>query len=145
MAMIIDLAEAVANELNSSPGGTFSQDFTAVRRVLPEFELADLAELRVSVVPKAVGISNATRQASQYDLQIDIGVQKKLGKDLDTEVAVLAGFIEEVMSFLKRRPLSADPNAVWVKMENEPIYSPGHLAEQRVFTSVITLTYQILK
>jgi hypothetical protein len=30
-------------------------------------------------------------------------------------------------------------------VENEPIYDPDHLANQRVFTSVLTLTYRITK
>jgi len=50
MALIIDIADAVATELNAAPAGTFDPAFTAVRRVLPEFELSDLAELKVSVV-----------------------------------------------------------------------------------------------
>ncbi|MDR1611875.1 MAG: hypothetical protein LBT97_03720 [Planctomycetota bacterium] len=142
MALIIDLADAVTAELNAAPAGTFDPDIQAVRRVLPEFELADLAELKVSVVPKAVEMGGSTRAACQFDLRIDIGVQKKLGKDLDVETAQLCGLMDRIAAYLRRRPLAGAPGAVWVRTENEPVYAPEHLAGQRVFTSVLTLTYR---
>ena len=141
MALVIDIADAVVAELAS---GSFSPAISPRRRVLPEFELSELAELRVTVVPKGVEISGSTRSASQHDVQIDIGVQKKLGKDLDTEVAALCGLVDEIAAFLKRRPLAAAPYAAWVRTVNLPIYAPEHLAEQRVFTSVLTVTYRAI-
>jgi hypothetical protein len=142
MARIIDIADAVAAELNAAPAGTFDPGFTAVRRVLPEFELSDLAELKVSVVPKVVEISGSTRSVGQFDLRVDIGVQKKLGKDLDAEVAALCGLVDAIAAYLRRRPLAATPHAVWVRTRNDPVYVPEHLAEQRAFTSVLTVTYR---
>ena len=142
MALVIDIADAVAAELNAAPAGTFDPAFTAVRRVLPEFELSDLAELKVTVVPKAVEISGSTRSVGQLDFQIDIGVQKKLGKDLDTEVAGLCGLVDGIAGYLRRRALAAAPHAVWVRTRNDPVYSPEHLADQRAFTSVLTVTYR---
>lgn len=142
MALAIDIADAVTAEL---AGGAFSQTLTPVRRVLPEYELADLKDLRVTVVPAAVEIEGASRVLSQHDVRIDIGIQKKLGKALDTEVALLCGLVEEIGEFLKRRPLQATPYAVWVKSANEPIYAADHLAEQRTFTSVLSVTYRALK
>jgi len=141
MALAIDIADAVVAELAS---GSFSQPISPQRLVLPEFDLAALADLRVTVVPKAVEISAASRVASQHDVQIDIGIQKKLGKDLDAEVPVLCELVDEIAAFLKRRPLQATPHAVWVRSANEPIYAPEHLAEQRVFTSVLTVTYRAM-
>jgi hypothetical protein len=145
MSLVIDIADAVASELNAAPGGTFDPAITAVRRVLPEFELADLAELKVSVVPKSVQITGSTRAASQYEIAVDIGVQKKLGKDLDAEVAALGTLMDQIADYLRRRPLLATPFAAWVSIANEPVYAPEHLAEQRVFTSVLTVTYRALK
>lgn len=142
MSLVIDIADAVVDELSS---GAFSQAIEPQRMVLPEFGLEDLADLRVTVVPKAVEISGSTRSTSQYDVQIDIGVQKKLGKDLDAEVAELCGLVDEIADFLKRRSLADAPYAVWVRSANEPIYAAGHLAEQRVFTSILTITYRAMK
>ena len=142
MALAIDIADAVVAELSS---GAFSQAITPVRRVLPEYELADLKELRVTVVPASVEIEGASRAVCQHDVRIDIGVQKKLGKNLDAEVAELCGLVEQIGEFLKRRPLAALPYAAWVRSANEPVYAPDHLAEQRVFTSILTITYRAMK
>ena len=142
MALVIDIADAVAAEL---AGGSFTEEFTPERRVLPDFELADLAGLKVTVVPKAVEIAGASRSLSQHDVQVDVGVQKKLGTDLDTEVAALCGLVEEIAAFLKGHRLADVPGAAWVRTGNEPIYSPEHLAEKRLFTSVLTVTYRAMR
>ena len=145
MSLVTDIADAVAAELNAAVEGTFSEDFTAQRLVLPEFDLADLAALKVSVVPKAVTITGATRAACQYEIVVDIGVQKKLGKDLDSEVATLGTFVDEVADYLRQRALNQAAYAAWVSTANEPVYAPEHLAGDRVFTSVLTVTYRALK
>jgi len=142
MALVIDIADAVVAELNAAPAGTFDPAFTASRRVLPEFDLAELAELKVTVVPKAVEITGSTRSVGQFDCQIDIGVQKKLGKDLDTETAAMCSLVDAIAAYLRRRPLAATPHAVWVRSRNDPVYAPEHLADQRAFTSVLTVTYR---
>jgi hypothetical protein len=142
MALAIDIADAVVTEL---AGGAFSQPITPVRRVLPEYELADLKDLRVTVVPASVEIEGASRAVCQHDVRIDVGIQKKLGKALDTEVAQLCGLVEEINDFLKRRPLAALPYVAWVKSANEPIYAADHLAEQRAFTSVLAITYRAMR
>ncbi|MBI1372479.1 MAG: hypothetical protein GC159_06930 [Phycisphaera sp.] len=143
MSIATDIADAVTTELNAS--GVVPPPVTALRMVLPEFELADLAELKVAVVPKSVLITGGTRAASQYDIAVDVGVQKKLGKDLDTEVAALGTLVDQIADHLRRRALSAVPYATWVSIANEPVYAPEHLAEQRVFTSVLTVTYRAIK
>jgi len=144
VALVIDIADAVVAALN---GG--QQVFTAQRRVRPNFELTDLADLRVTVVPKGFEASVASRSLSQYDVQVDIGIQKKLpaGADEDTEVPVMCSLVEEIADFLKGKPLEGDGwRASWVRPAvNEPVYSTEHLAEKRVFTSVLTLTYRVMK
>ena len=145
MSLVIDIADAVAAELNAAPPDTFSQAFTAVRLVLPEFDLEDLAELKVTVVPKAVEITGAMRSASQYEIAVDVGIQKKLGQDLDVEVAALGTLVDEISDYLCRRQLSATPWAAWSAVRNEPVYAPEHLAGERVFTSVLTVSYRAMK
>ena len=144
MGWIIDIADAVAWELNAAPPGTFSTPFTAVRRVLVEFDLIELADLTVSVVPRGVQIVGSTRSNGQFDWQVDIGVQKKLGADLDTEVSALCGLMDQMADYLRQRALAGVPEAVWVRTRNEPIYAPDLLAEQRVFIGVLTVTYRAI-
>ncbi len=145
MSLVTDIADAVVAELGAAPPDTFSMAFTAERHVLPEFELKDLADLKVTVVPKSVEITAASRASSQYEIAVDIGIQKKLGKDLDTEVAALGTLVDEIADYLRHRKLSQASFAVWVGIGNEPVYAPEHLAERRVFTSILTVTYRALK
>ena len=152
MSLAINIADAMVAELNAAPPGTFDPAFTAVRRVLPVFDLAEMADLHVSVVPRAVEIAGATRSASQYDVQIDIGVQQKLapgggggGGDLDQQVPPLCELVDQIAAYLTRRVLLTMPNAIWVRLANDPIYAPEHLSQLRQFTSVLTLTYRITR
>jgi hypothetical protein len=147
MSLIIDIADAVTAELNAADPGTFSQDFAALRKVLPAYELSELAELKITVVPKAIEISGSTRSVSQYDVQVDIGIQKKLpsGCDIEAEVETLGALVDEIAEYLRKRPLTDTPFAVWVNTKNEPPYVPEHLAEKRVFTSGLTITYRAMK
>jgi hypothetical protein len=148
MSLAVNIADAVVVELNAAPPATFDSAFTAVRRVLPVFDLVEMADLHVSVVPRAIDIAGATRSASQYDVQIDIGVQQKLasdGGDLDQHVPPLCELVDQIATYLTRRVLQTMPNAIWVRLANEPIYAPEHLSQLRQFTSVLTLTYRITR
>lgn len=144
MSLITDIADAVTAEINT---GAFLP-VQAQRRVLPEFELAQLAEMKVCVVPKSMRITGATRAASQYEIGIDIGVQQKLppgDTDVDAHVATLGTLVDQIIDYLRQRPLEQLPGVSWVSIENEPVYAPEHLVEQRVFTSVLTVTYRAVK
>lgn len=154
MSIAIDIADAVAAEVNSS--GLLPSGVTAHRRVLPEFELKELTDLKVMVVPRSLNITGSTRASSQYEIAIDIGLQKKLSPGnpgspvpgsgyLDTQVAALGALVDQITSHLQRRPLAGFPWATWVSIANDPIYVPDHLAQQRVFTSVLTVTYRAIK
>jgi len=149
MSLVTDIADAVAAEINAAPGSpaTFNQTFTAVRKVVPAYELSELTDLKVTVVPKAVEITGSTRSASQYDIAVDVGIQKKLPAtpEMDTEVETLGTLVDQIAEYLRRRPLSAAPFAAWVSIANDPVYAPAHLLEKRVFTSVLTLTYRAMK
>ena len=141
MARIIDIAEAVKDELNS---GTFSQTFTAERHYQPVFELKDMKTLHVTVVPKDIELQLATRNSSQHDCRIDVAVQKKLETADLAEIDEMMGLVEEIISFLSRRKLASVPNALWIKIANEPIYAHEHMEQFRQFTSILTLTYRVL-
>jgi len=145
MSLVTDIADAVATELGAAPPGTFSETFTVERCVLPEFDLEDLSALKVTVVPKSVEITGSTRATSQYDIAIDIGVQKKLANDLDVEVAALGTLVDEMADYLRSRTLEQAPFAVWIGISNDPVYAPEHLGQRRVFTSVLTVTYRAVK
>lgn len=139
MARVTDIADAVVAAMN---GHTFSQAFTAARAYRPVFELQDMKDLRVTVVPKAVELTTAGRGLAQSDVQIDIGVQKKLADTDDAEIDALMGLVQEIADFIRATGRFGD--AAWIKTDNAPIYSQEHLGELRQFTSVLTLTLRVM-
>ena len=142
MKLAFDIADAVVTELNSAPGGTFSEAFTAVRRAIPLYDIAELKSLIVTVVPKKVEITAASREANSYEFAIDIGIQKKIGKETDVEVTALSIVVGEIVAYLiSKRKLTAASWAQFVRIANEPVYSPEHLSEDRVFFSIVTVSY----
>lgn len=150
MSTIATIADAVVARLNA---GSFSQSFTAERHYQPVFDLADLETLRVSVVPRSLVIVGASRRQSQYDAQIDVGVQKRLspapgnpGADDDrTQIDALLDLAEEITDYLRFERLPEAPEAVWVGVAQEPVVAAEHLEQHRQLTTVLTLTYRVLR
>jgi len=140
---IIDIVDAVVTALN---GHSFSRPFTAKRHYVPTFDLKEMKNLHVTVVPRGVEMTNASRLAFQSGVQIDIGIQQKFPADpAGDSVAIdaLMGLVEEVADFIRATGRFGD--GAWVKMENTPIYSPEHLEQLRQFTSVLTLTLLVMR
>ena len=145
-ALTIDIADALVAELNAEAakpsGGVLGTPFVAERHYRPQFDLADLKALRVTVVPKAVAIASLGRASNQHDIAVDVAVQKKVDPADIAELDGLMLLVERISDFFRLRRLSALPAAAWIKTENAPVYSPEHLEQHRVFTSVLTLTYR---
>lgn len=139
MKIAIDIADAIVTELQAA---TFSEPLIISRRVMPEFELAELKALTVTVVPKSVQMANITRQSSSFDVAIDIGIQQKIAKDTDAQVSRLSGVVTELVNFLNRRQLTGFPAAQFKSIVNEPVHVPEYLSEKRLFTSILTVTYR---
>ena len=142
MATIIDIADAVVSALN---GHTFIPPLTAHRAYRPVFDLKEMKDLHVTVVPKGAEMSAAGRGLAQSDVQIDVAVQQKLPADTAGDAAkldTLMGLAEEVAAFVRTKGKFGD--AQWLRTENVPIYSQEHLGELRQFTSVLTLTLRVM-
>ena len=142
MATIAQIAEAVKVAL---AGGSFNVSFTPAREYLPAYDLEDLADLKVVVVPKGRDESLAGRGVNQTEAQVDIGVMKKLTDLTPATVDPLIALVEEIVAFFRRKNLTADSEtAAWIRTENDPLYSTEHMQKFRQFTSVITLTYRLV-
>ena len=137
---IIALADAVVASLNAGP---FSLPVTVQRGYRPAVELPDLAAVKVTVIPKSLAISAATRADGFYDCAIDIGVQRKVNADDGPTLDGLMHLVEEIADRLRLHRLEAFPGAAWLAIENDPIFAPDHLEKERVFTSVVTVTYRV--
>jgi hypothetical protein len=142
MATITDIADAVVTELN---GHTFSQALAAVRYYRPVFDLGEMQTLHVSIMPKGVTIERADRSHNQYDFAIDVAVQKKFESGNNTELDALMSLVEEIADFFRMRRLTSCSSAIWVRTDNVPVYAPEHMEEFRQFTSVLTLTFRVVR
>lgn len=141
MGRVSMVAQAVTDELN---GATFSLPFTAERRYAPQYELADMDSLHVTVVPRGLTVAMAGRSAGQFDCAVDVAVQKRFSSDEPSEIDPLMDLAEEIAEFFRGRRLAALPDAAWIRTEHQPIYAPEHMRELRQFTSVITMTFKLM-
>lgn len=142
MSLPIDVADAVVTALKSDP-----LKLDAVRAYRPEFDLMELKTLRVSVVPKGIEITSLGRRANQHDVSVDVGVQQKVDLADSATLDGLMQLVEQIADFLRLRRIDlADGSSVmWVKTENDPIYSPDHLQTKQVFTGVLTFTFRVVR
>lgn len=139
MAVILDIADSVVAQLN---GTTFSQPVTAERHYQPKFELSEMTDLKVSVVPRSLASKTLDRNRDSFDYQIDVAVQQKTDMS-QASLDALMTLVEEIADHFRTQPLASYPNARCTEVKNELVYSLEHLDEFRQFTSVITLTYRV--
>ncbi len=111
-----------------------------MRLFQPAFTLEELKDLKVSVVPRTIGITAASRDSSNFDCVIDVGVQQKLTDE--SEIDDLLDLVEEIADRLRLRRLPEAPDAAWVGIAHEPVVSSESLEQHRVFTSVLSVTYR---
>jgi hypothetical protein len=141
VSTLVGVADAVAAHINA---GTYSRPVTAARVYQPAFTLEDLKDLRVSVVPRTVGISAASRDSSIFECVIDVGVQQKLPPaNEQAEIDALLDLAEEIADRLRLTRLPGVPEAAWAGIAHEPVVSSEALEQHRVFTSVLSVTYRV--
>ncbi|MEN6385308.1 MAG: hypothetical protein ABFD79_08915 [Phycisphaerales bacterium] len=139
--MVLQLAENIVQTLNDS---NFALPFTAVKTLFPFYELKDLSNLKVTVVPKSVNIATSSRCRSEFDYQVDIAIQKAVKTPDDIEVTALT---ELVLAIAKsfRNKVYQDIGAVCFKQSIDPLYSVEHIQPPSVFTSVVTLNFKVIE
>lgn len=143
MGIATELADAVVTELNAKTDWRFpfhAERIAAVRR-----DVRDLNELCVSVIPASIDYARQARDYIRSTVEIDIGVQKHLDGTESDPVADLGSLVDQIARYLTGRKLSHKPNAKPIGTANEPIYIQEHLLQKSVFTSVVSLKYQIIE
>ena len=136
-ADIIDVADAIVTELN---GHSFSQPFTSVRGYLPTFDLTEMNELKVTVVPKEDDGKLDTRTASTHEYAIDIGIQKKPPAVENADLDPLMLLTQEIADHFLFGQQAA--GATLIAPTVRILYLQEHLQKLRQFTSVVTLTFR---
>lgn len=130
MSDILNLARAVAEEL---------KEYKAELLYFPEFELRDLDDLRIVVVPAGTQYKTLSRSTHEELPKVQIGILKRCQEDALDEMLC---FVEKLgLGFLNRKLAGG----TCVSVIYNPIYSPEHLRERGQFTSVIELVFKVLK
>lgn len=142
-ATIIQIADSVVGEINA---GDFSKkSLKAERLYVPNFDLEDMKELRITVVPREVEYLPLDRVSNKYHATIDVAVQKKFSKGTLTEIDPLVKFVEEIADYFRLKRLNSFVAARCVKVENAVLYSTEHWTQFNQFTSLLTLTFELAK
>lgn len=142
MSMASAVADAVRDELTA---GDFTPTFKAVRAFRHDQTLPEGKELRVSVVPKGVTVTPAARAACTYLVEVYIAVMKKVPDARPETIDPLLALVEEIVDFFRLRRLANYPDAAWVGTEIKPMVSTEHLEALKQFTSLITLSFRVVK
>ena len=130
MSEVLKIAEAVAEELS---------DYHAEVLFFPEFELRELEEMRVVVVPVGTEYKTLSRSSHEELPKVQVGFLKRGCEDNLPELLQLVEGLG--LGFLNRKLAGA----ACVCVAYNPIYSPEHLRERGQFTSVIELTFKLVK
>ncbi len=143
MSTISDIADAVALKLNEHEG--FETDFEAVRKTLPVLDISKMGNgLYVTVVPRTIEYSVVARTKTSGDYAIDVGVQQRISLEDDSECDSLLALVEQIALFLRGQHLSEE-GASFVSVTNDPVVAADHLSKFQVFTSVLTVTYRVIR
>ena len=130
MSEVLKIAEAVAEEL---------VDYHAEVVFFPEFELRELDEMRVVIVPLSTEYKTLSRAAHEELLKVQIGFLKRGCED---NLPDLLRLVEGLgLGFLNKKLAGA----TCVCVAYNPIYSAEHLRERGQFTSVIELTFKLIR
>ena len=147
MAIIANLAAAVVTAMN---GHAFSKTFTAVRSYRPVFAREELKTLHVTVVPGGYTMENAGRGQIQEDYTVEVAVMQAPEALSTAALDALMGLVEEIRDFfLVNRRLATFSNALCLKAAfgpgSERGYAPEHLDQLQQFTSILTLTFRVVR
>ena len=117
----------------------YTHEVWLVRAVRPI--LRALADLTISVIPRGKEHEQFSRKLTQWDVLVDVSVQKKYDDESNIELDPLLQLAEEIADFFKERK-ALSTGATCADIDHNPIFYPPHMEKFRIFTSVITLTFQ---
>jgi hypothetical protein len=142
MTTVLQVADSVTAQLNAAE---FDFEFVAERMYVPNFDLEDMKELRVSVVPRDVELLPHDRAHNKYHCRVDVAVQKKFSKGTNEEIDPLVDLVEKIADEFRLKRLDSFQAARCVKAEHSVLYSAEHWEQLRQFTSLLNLTFELAR
>ena len=160
MSLIVDIADAVAATLVGEPLSLEIGPDNIRRVYVPVYDptvntageplgLDEEPPLIISVVPNrldSILLDRGGRETRTYE--IDVGIQKIVGTGAITSAELneacdpLLNLAEEIAALFVGIRYDTSPACRCSSSKNLPIYAPDHLNENRIFTSVIRLTFK---
>lgn len=149
MSVLVDVADAVAAEINAA---TLSLDVDAVRGYETDAELEDLDELRLDVVPVRLAGDMHDRGSLFREVAVDVAIRKRFGlSDQDNTGEISRESIDELVDLLEEiddllagvTRLSTYSGASWFGSEVRTPWMPDHLRQQRQYTGIVRVTYNV--
>lgn len=137
-ASVLAVADGVAALLNE---GHFSQPFTALRLYVPTFELQDMANLHISVVPAASTRTRASRATIECAATVAVTVQQRVADQASATLDGLVALAEEIADFLAATPLADGSRAREVILD--PVYAEDLLIDLQQFSAVVQVIYPV--
>lgn len=136
----IDLADSLVAALNTAIPG-----LNALRRYVLPIRREDLVTTTVSVLPDSESQVVQNRSSNETTIVLNIVVQKAVNPVINAEVDVMVKLVESIKALYDeggtlRNSTLAD--CVWNgELSNTPLWIAEHLYEQKVFSSIIKVTY----
>ncbi len=104
MTTVLQVADSVTAQLNAAD---FDFEFVAERMYVPNFDLEDMKELRVTVVPRDVELFPHDRAHNKYHCRVDVAVQKKFSKGTNEEIDPLVDLVEKIADEFRLKRLDS--------------------------------------
>lgn len=147
MSSIIAIADAiVALLITGNNAAWFPMPVETIeRRWAPDLEIADVASLRISVVPRLESRTRVTRDTDALGPTVDIALMQHLPQSTDSrtnQVDVYATMAQAVADIIVRDQLPALPDVRLVGLVHDPLIDQARLVANRCIFSVISTTWR---
>jgi hypothetical protein len=142
MTTVLQIADSATAQLNAAD---FDFKFVAERLYVPNFDLENMKDMRVSVVRRDVELLPLDRARNRYHCRVDVAVQKKFSKGTNDEIDPLVDLVERIADEFCLKRLVSFQAARCIKAEHAVLYSSEHWRQLRQFTSLLTLTFELAR
>lgn len=125
-------------------------DFTAVRRVVPEDDLAALSKLTISVIPSSDESERIARDVSDHDLTVFIGIEQRISGIKPSAPSATASFdplmelVENIDDWLGSNTVPATNNlGLFVDSTIRQLSDIGSIRTQNLFRGVVQAKFKL--
>jgi hypothetical protein len=146
-AVLIQIADAVTGALGDA---ALSKAFDPSRAYTPVHNIKDLTNLSITVVPVSRVTALLDRSGRSFnDYVTDVVIQQSLPHGPLTNDQInffcdpLVFLAEEIVALFYINILAAYPQARCTSANHDPVVAHHHIDEERVFTSVVQLTFRV--